>query len=565
VNLAPSLTVPASATIDYSETFQGTATATDQDSPGNGLTYSLTQAPIGATIHPQSGQIIWTPQPTESNASHTFEVKVVDDGTPVLSDIETFTVAVNKLEVAVALVVPYAQIVNELETIMASLSAVESTDTGQQLQFSLDSAPAGVSLTIAGLSTASLTWTPTEAQGAGVYSITCSVSGTYDGSTVTDTRTFSVEVKEVNQAPVLTIPSTATIDFSETYSATATATDADSPINGLSFSLTQAPEGASIDSNSGQIQWTPTLSETGATHTFAVKVVDDGSPQLSDSKSFSVLVNEFNVALDLVVPETQSINETDTLTFGLSATDPQDSGQQLVFNLDSAPEGMTLITTGLTTATLSWTPSEEQGAGVYAVTCSVSATFYDILYTETKIFSVDVKEINQAPVITVPDSSAVEHGGTYTARATANDPDIPINNLSFSLTQGPGGATIDPESGQIQWLPELSDTGVTHSFEVKVVDDGTPQFSDTKSFNIRVESLQVNLSITPISKSEQKIVVTGPTGYSYTLEKCFNLKAWTLFSEFDLVTESTYEIIVKLDRNKNVFYRVMIVGVLPSE
>ncbi len=77
---------------------------------------------------------------------------------------------------------------------------------------------------------------------------------------------------------------------------TASATDADVPANRLLFSLSGEPAGASIDPNSGVFTWTPTEAQGPNSYTFDVVVTDDGTPNLADSESITVTVNEVNVA-----------------------------------------------------------------------------------------------------------------------------------------------------------------------------------------------------------------------------------------------------------------------------
>ena len=68
--------------------------ATDGDFPVQSLTYSLQNAPAGASIHPTSGVITWTAGTVTEDESHLFEVAVVDSGTPAKTSTMSFAVAV---------------------------------------------------------------------------------------------------------------------------------------------------------------------------------------------------------------------------------------------------------------------------------------------------------------------------------------------------------------------------------------------------------------------------------------------------------------------------------------
>src|SRR5262249_43021885 len=152
-------------------------------------------------------------------------------------------------------------------------------------------------------------WTPSEAQGPGSYSITVRVT---DNGTpaLNDARTFSVTVNEVNRAPVLTAIANQTIDEQTLLSFTATATDPDIPANTLTFSLDAgAPAGASIDAATGVFTWTPTEAQGPGAYSITVRATDNGSPSLSDAKSFSVTVNEVNRSPVLAAIANQTVDE----------------------------------------------------------------------------------------------------------------------------------------------------------------------------------------------------------------------------------------------------------------
>jgi hypothetical protein len=71
-----------------------TNTAFDYDIPVCHLTYTLVDAPSGAAID-SNGIITWTPGFQQSAVTRTFVTVVTDDGTPSLSDTNSFIVTVN--------------------------------------------------------------------------------------------------------------------------------------------------------------------------------------------------------------------------------------------------------------------------------------------------------------------------------------------------------------------------------------------------------------------------------------------------------------------------------------
>jgi subtilisin-like proprotein convertase family protein len=142
-----------------------------------------------------------------------------------------------------------------------------------------------------------ITWTPTEAQGPGVYIITTVV--TDDGiPPLSATNSFTVTVNEVNLAPVLPAYASGLTNYFITaltpFTVTNAATDADLPVNPLSYVLDNPPAGASIDAN-GTITWTPGLAQLGP-FTFTTIVTDTNvyalvNQSLTATNVFIVFVN----------------------------------------------------------------------------------------------------------------------------------------------------------------------------------------------------------------------------------------------------------------------------------
>src|SRR5262249_2892026 len=118
--------------------------------------------------------------------------------------------------------------------------------------------------------------------------------------TLSDSKTFSVTVNEVNTAPVLAAISNKTVNEGSLLTFTASATDADLPANTLTYSLAAgAPAGALINSSTGVLTRTPSETQGGSAHYITLVRTDNGSPTLSDSKTFSVTVNELDTDLKL--------------------------------------------------------------------------------------------------------------------------------------------------------------------------------------------------------------------------------------------------------------------------
>ena len=342
VNQAPVLAAIGNKSVDEGSLLTFTASATDPDLPANNLSFSLDAgAPLGATIDPSTGQFSWTPPGGTSPGNHTVTVRVSDDGVPSLDDFETITITVNDVNLPPVLAAIGAQSVDEGSPLTFTASATDPDLPADNLSFSLDSgAPAGATIDP---TTGEFSWTPGEADGPAVYSVTVRV--TDDGTpSLDDFETFNITVGEVNQAPVLAAIGNKSVDEGSLLTFTASATDADLPANNLSFSLDSgAPAGATIDPTTGEFSWTPGEAEGPAVYSVTVRVTDDGTPSLDDFETINITVGEVNQAPVLAAIGNKSVDEGSLLTFTASATDPDLPANNLSFSLDSgAPAGATI-------------------------------------------------------------------------------------------------------------------------------------------------------------------------------------------------------------------------------
>lgn len=98
-NSPPALEPIPEQSVDEGSQLTFTATATDPDSPAQTLTFSLVDAPAGATIDPVTGEFAWTPD--DGPATVTFGVRVTDSGVPALFAEREVTVRVNNVAPAI--------------------------------------------------------------------------------------------------------------------------------------------------------------------------------------------------------------------------------------------------------------------------------------------------------------------------------------------------------------------------------------------------------------------------------------------------------------------------------
>jgi hypothetical protein len=372
--------------------------------------------------------------------------------------------------------------IDEGELLRFTVSATDPN--GDTLTFTLDDgAPEGAAIDPV---TGELTWTPSEAQGPGEYQITVLV--TDNGSPpLVDSESFTVTVREVNQAPDLAPIEDRSIERGETVSFTATATDPDLPANTLTYTLDDsAPQGATIDPVTGEFTWTPTASQAAGAYTITVLVIDDGSPSLADSETFTVNLVETNLSPDLAPIENRTVEEGQTLSFIATATDP--NGDELTFILDdSAPEGASIDPNS---GEFIWTPTADQAPGEYEITVLVTDNGSPSL-VDSETFTVTVTEINLPPDLAPIDDASIPQGQTLSFTASAIDPNLPGPTLTYFLDDGaPEDAQLDPESGEFIWSVSSEQAPGDYEITVLVTDNGSPPLVDSETFVVTVTAIE---------------------------------------------------------------------------
>ncbi len=250
--------------------------ANDTDPDGDPLQAFLVSAPSHGTLDLKpNGTFIYTPA-TGFFGTDTFTYKANDGALD--SNIATVTITVQAVNHPP--VITSAPVTDAVAGAPYSYD-VEATDpdAGDTLTYSLDIAPVGMTIQAG---TGLIGWTPTAAQ-VGSQPVTVQVQ---DQGGLSATQNFTVTVASPNHPPTITSTPITTATAGQSYTYDADATDPDTG-DTLSYSLTLAPTGMTIDTATGLIQWTLTDAQIGEQNV-TVKVQDTGG--LSATQSFTISV-----------------------------------------------------------------------------------------------------------------------------------------------------------------------------------------------------------------------------------------------------------------------------------
>src|SRR5262249_15798394 len=156
----------------------------------------------------------------------------------------------------------------------------------------------GMSLTSSG----AFSWTPTEVQD-GFFKVKFRVT---DEGGLFDEKTVNITVNELNQNPVIdsiTPAAPPSINEGEMLTFTVAAHDDDVGAgvpDGLHYSLSGAPAGASINASTGAFTWATVETDDG-TYSFDVVVTDDHGGSTSQTISFTVTEVNQDPAIDSIL------------------------------------------------------------------------------------------------------------------------------------------------------------------------------------------------------------------------------------------------------------------------
>lgn len=447
----------------------------------SGVTLSLeTGSPAGAAIDSATGEFSWTPTETQGPGEYVIVVRATLDDGSGSTDTERFSVSVGEVNQAPSLDPVDNQTVVEGQALELSLVATDADQPTNTLSFSLaDGAPTGMQIDPV---TGVLTWTPTADQGPGDYTVEVEVVD--DGSpALSDTVSFDVHVSEPGEPPQLDTIADQTIDLGQGLTLAVSASDPDTPLEGLTFSLgPDSPAGATIDPATGALNWAPTEIDQLGVHALSVTVAEIDAPERSATVSFDVTVEPALIAeIDdqgVVVGSALQINlvAEDGFAFG--------DGLQLAFQ-GEAPEGMVLDDQ---LGVISWTPTAAQAPGTYQVTLKASQPdMPDHFDTET--FAITVNATNEPPTVEPVEMILLELGETLSTTIVASDPDGPDTALTFDLDENaPEGAAVDPQSGLLTWTPTTGQATGLYEFAVIVSDGHDPAAATTVDIAITVEA-----------------------------------------------------------------------------
>ena len=522
----------SSATVNVAENVSAVVTvvATDADSPSQTVTYSLTGGTDQAKFSITSGGVLTfqaAPDfelPTDDGTNNVYNVQVTandNNGLTTVQDIAVTVTAVNDNSP----VFTSAATANVAENTTAVLTVI-ATDADMPVQgvtYSLSGGTdqAKFSITSGGVLTFQAApdfETPTDNGTDNVYNVQVTAN---DNNGLTTVQDIAVSVTPVNDnSPVFTSSATANVAENTTAVLTVIATDADMPVQGVTYSLSGGTDQAKFSITSGGVltfQAAPDFelpTDDGTDNVYNVQVTANDNNGLTTVQNITVTVTAVNDNSPIFTSAaTANVAENTTAVLTVIATDADMPVQGVTYSLSGGTDQAKFSITSGGVLTFQAAPDFETATddgtdNVYNVQVTANdnngrTTVQDIAVTVTPVN-------DNSPIFTSSATANVAENTTAVLTVIATDADMPVQGVTYSLSGGTDQAKFSITSGGVltfQAAPDFelpTDDGTDNVYNVQVtandnnglttvqniavsvtaVNDNNPLFTSSATFNV---------------------------------------------------------------------------------
>lgn len=330
-----------------------TVKVNDPDAEDAGkLSYLAENLPPGATLNERTGEFSWIPT-FEQSGEYTVTIRVSDSyGASASENVAIAIAHVNRPPVLPPVAGATFQENSPGRLVIPQGEDPDREDAGK-LSYIIDNLPAGA---VFDPQSRTLSWTPTFEQ-AGEYSLVAAVR---DPGGLSASQVFKIVVENVNRPPVFEGIGLQNGEENKPLQFSLRVIDPDKEDAGkITYHSDNLPEGASLNSATGEFRWTPTF-EQGGTYSLRFRATDTAGE--TAATEVAITIAGVNRPPLIEAPGSRSVKEGETLSFKVSASDPdkEDAGK-LQIEARNLPQGAQFAADEFT-----WTPGANQ-QGSYSV------------------------------------------------------------------------------------------------------------------------------------------------------------------------------------------------------
>ncbi|MCC6793873.1 MAG: PQQ-dependent sugar dehydrogenase [Candidatus Hydrogenedentes bacterium] len=472
-NQRPVLAAIGNKTVNEGELLEFTVSATDPD--GTTPVLSLNTLPSGASFVTHgngTATFSWTPTYAQAGNYTNLNFKAADSADANWFHTRSISITVNEGNQPPVMATVGNKSVDENAQLQFTVTATDPEDTA--LTMTASNKPIGSSFVDNGDGSGTFTWTPTYVQ-AGTYT-NVSFTATDAGSPAKqDSRSINITVNNVNRAPVVSAIGNQSVSENAILQVNVSASDPDGTVPLLA--ATGMPQGATFTDNhngTGVFTWAADFNDAGVYPGITIIATDAEQSGLTGQRDFTVTVNNSNRKPSIDPVANVSADEGDTISFGVTASDPdQDS---LTLSAENLPNGATLTDNGNGTATFNWEVDRKSADNSpYAIT--FIATDGD--KSDSTNCTITIADVN-VPVLleTIGGKDAVE-GQPMSFAVIAVDPDATPTVTASGLPRG--AQFVENISGVLvfYWIPDYHASEFSPAQVTFTASDGATQQSET--------------------------------------------------------------------------------------
>ena len=514
-NQAPTLIRPSDRIVREGDKVRMQLTANDPEAAD--LKYLSNLLPGGAKLDPKTGLFEWTPayfqagefeipfsvSDGEKTTKQTVKITVLNaNAVPVFDEIGTWQIQEGQL----LYIQPFAFDPDNPSFALpfrlpdGSLTPLEGGEAS--VTYTVSNLPHGATFDA---DTATLKWTP-DFTSAGNYTITVTATddGNGTGNNASASINIPIRVENTNRIPEITPIPNQTLQRGEVVEIPIQVTDPDgNPIvitaQGLpGFSIPSFATFTDNKDGTGLLRFAPSLADDSGDYTITLKVRDDGDGGKSGIQTqeytFIVSVDAPNDSPKLSRISDQVAVVGTPLQFVIEASDKNQDN--LNFSAIGLPTGATLTPSNIYgKAIFSWTPTASS-LGSYPITIKVTDSGNgdsNKILSDPKAFNLVVRNSNQNPVLAPITSQTIDEGKTLQLTVSATDSEG--DSLTYTATNLPQGAILEPVTGSLTWTPKYADAGTYKDIAITATDGNK---SSTQLLTIQVNNVNQKPVLIPV-------------------------------------------------------------------
>lgn len=444
VNDAPELSVTGNQATNEDVSLTGLVVDFSDVDPSDNHTITVVSDEAAVSVESLSGDISGSTYnlvpDADWNGTADITVTVMDNGSGTLTDTETYTLTVNVVNDAPLLTLSGDQHTNEDVTLGLTVvfADPDATDT-HTITVVSDNANVAVANLSGSTSGSGYELVPVS-NWIGIVGITVTVTDNGTG-TLSDTETFSLEVHEINDEPVLTITGAQSTDEDNTLGLSVVFTDTE-VFDTHVITVVSDEANVTVENLSGNVSGSTydlvPVADWNGTAQITVTVTDDGPGALSDTETFTLTVNPINDAPVLSPIGNQSTDEDIALTGLLVVfTDPESFDTHTITVVSDETEVTAEnISGGITNSTYDLvSTSDWNGTAMITVTVTENGTGE---LSDSETFTLTVNPTNDVPSRIDLSNIVVEErimSGSKVGFLSSVDADVDDTH-QYALTEG---------------------------------------------------------------------------------------------------------------------------------